>query len=95
VAGDYTIKCGYALDFTDNVKYAFSINLKNQTILNEHYVWDNPPAYGNIVTPTKLTMIPQVNGQFYRCQIRYQHHAAFEPVNFKAMTLSVETQRLR
>lgn len=95
VAGDYTIKCGYALDFTDNVKYAFSINLKNQTILNEHYVWDNPPAYGNIITPTKLTMIPQVNGQFYRCQIRYQHHAAYEPVNFKAMTLSVETQRLR
>ena len=95
VAGDYTIKCGYALDFTDNVKYAFSINLKNQTILQENYVWDNPPAYGNIVTPTKLTTIPQVNGQFFRCQIRYQHHAAFEPVSFKAHTLSCETQRLR
>jgi hypothetical protein len=95
VAGEYSIKCGYALDFTDNVKYAYSINLKNQTVLQETYVWDNPPAYGNIVTPTKLTTIPQVNGQFYRCQIRYQHHAAFEPVNFKAQTLSVETQRLR
>ena len=95
VTGDYTIKCGYALDFTDNVKYAYSINLHNQTVLQENYVWNNPPAYGNIVTPTKLTTIPQVNGQFYRCQFRYQHHAAFEPVNFKAMTLSVETQRLR
>ena len=95
VAGDYSIKCGYALDFTDNVKYAFSINLKNQTAIHESYVWDNPPAYGNIVTPTKLTMLPQVNGQFFRCQIRYQHHAAYEPVNFKAMTVSVETQRLR
>ena len=95
VSGDYTIKCGYALDFTDDVKYAFSINLKNQTPVQESYVWDNPPSYGNIVTPTKLTHIPQVNGQFYRCQLRYQHHAAFEPVNFKAMTMSCETQRLR
>ena len=93
--GDYTIKCGYALDFTDDVKYAFSINLRNNTPVNEHYVWDNPPNYGNPVAPTKLSTIPQVNGQFYRCQIRYQHHAAFEPVNFKSHTLSCETQRLR
>ena len=95
VEGDYAIKCGYALDFTDNVKYAFSINLKNNAPIQESYVWDNPPTYGNIVTPTKLSTIPQVNGQFYRCQIRYQLHSAYEPVNFKAMTLSVETQRLR
>lgn len=95
VTGNYTIKCGYALDFTDDVKYAFSINLHNNTAVNESYIWDNPPDYGNPVTPTKLTTIPQVNGQFYRCQMRYQHHASFEPVNFKAMTLSAETQRLR
>ena len=95
VDGNYTIKCGYALDFTDDVKYAFSINLHNNTPIYESYVWDNPSDYGNPVTPTKLTTIPQVNGQFYRCQMRFQHHASFEPVNFKAMTLSVETQRLR
>ena len=95
VAGNYTVKCGYALDFTDDVKYAFSINLQNNTPVNEHYVWDNPPDYGNPVTPTKLTMAPQVNGQFYRAQMRYQHHAAYEPVNFKSQTLSVESQRLR
>jgi hypothetical protein len=95
VAGNYTIKCGYALDFTDNVKYAYSINLLNQNIVQESYVWDNPPAYGNTVTPTKLTHIPQVNGQFYRLQIRYQHHAAFEPVLFKSHTLACEIQRLR
>ena len=95
VAGNYTVKCGYALDFTDDVKYAFSINLQNNTPVNEHYVWDNPPDYGNPVTPTKLTMAPQVNGQFYRAQMRYQHHAAFEPVNFKSHTISCETQRLR
>lgn len=95
VDNNYTIKCGYALDFTDTVKYAFSINLKDNTPMHESYVWDNPPAYGNVVTPTVLTTTPQVNGQFRRCQIRYQHHAAYEPVNFKAHTLSVEIQRLR
>ena len=93
--GDYAVKCGYALDFTDDVKYAFSVNLLNKTFVNEHYNWDNPPDYGNVVTPTKLSYIPQVNGQFFRAQIRYQHHAAFEPINFKSHTLSVETQRLR
>lgn len=95
VSGDYAIKCGYALDFTDDVKYAFSIDLKNKTVVNEHYVWDNPPDYGNVVTPTKLTMAPQVNGQFYRCQMRYQLHSAYEPVFFKSHTLSCEIQRLR
>ena len=95
VDGNWTIKCGYALDFTDDVKYAFSINLHNGTILNEHTVWDNPSDYGNKVTPTKLTTVPQVNGQFYRCQFRFQHHASYEPVNFKAQTVSVEIQRLR
>lgn len=94
-AGEWAIKCGYALDFTNEVKYAFSINLKNRATLNENYTWDNPPDYGNIVTPTKLTTIPQVNGQFYRCQIRYQLHSAFTPVNFKSHTLSCEIQRLR
>lgn len=95
VDGDYTIKCGYALDFTDDVKYAFSINLKNNTVIDEHYVWDNPPDYGNPVVPTRLTTVPQVNGQFYRCQFRFQHHASFEPVRFKSMTMQCETQRLR
>lgn len=91
----YTVKCGYALDFTNDVKYAYSINLLNNKPVDEHYVWDNPPDYGNIVTPTKLTTIPKVYGQFRRCQIRYQHHAAFEPVNFKSHTLTVQTERIR
>lgn len=95
VDGNWTIKCGYALDFTDNVKYAFSINLKNNTPIKEEYVWDNPSDYGNPVTPTKLATTPQVNGQFRRCQLRYQLHSAYTPVNFKSHTLSCETQRLR
>lgn len=95
VSGDWSIKCGYALDFTDDVKYAYSINLKNNTIINEHYIWDNPADYGNPVTPTRFTTIPQVNGQFRRCQIRYQLHSAHTPVNFKSHTVCVETERIR
>lgn len=95
VDSDYTIKCGFAVDFTNNVKYAYSINLKDKNILSENYVWDNPPTYGNIITPTKLTTIPKVYGQFRRCQLRYQHHSAFEPVSFKSHTVTVQTERIR
>ena len=95
VDGDYTIKCGFAVDFTNNVKYAYSIDLKNKAILSENYIWDNPPTYGNVITPTKLTTIPKVYGQFRRCQLRYQHHSAFEPVSFKSHTVTVQTERIR
>ena len=92
----YTCECGYALDFTDQVKYAFSIDLMNQipTVL-DNYVWDEPSNYGVPTTPTIHTTIPRVNGEFYRCQIRYQHIAAFEPVIFRSHTLTVQTQRIR
>ena len=95
VDGDYSVKCGFSVDFTNYVKYAYSINLKNDTFIHESYVWDNPPTYGVNVAPTKLTTIPKIYGQFRRVQIRYQHHAAFEPVNFKSHTLTVQTQRIR
>jgi hypothetical protein len=94
----YTVQCGYALDGTDDVKYAYSINLKNNTIINEHYVWgypSYPSNYGVQIVPTVLTTIPKVYNEFRRCQIRYQHIAAFEPVNFKSHTLTIQTQRIR
>lgn len=91
----YSIKCGYAMDFTDNVKYAFSIDLQSQQVIDENYVWDNPPDFGVPTEPTKHTTLPQVNGEFYRCQLRYQHHAAFQPVVFRSHTLTVQTQRIR
>lgn len=90
----YTVECGYALDYSDDVKYAFSVNLKNKANIKMNYVWDNTREYAGIVE-TKLTTIPKVHGEFKRCQIRYQHHAAFEPVNFKSHTLTVQTQRIR
>ena len=92
----YTVECGYALDFTDQVKYAFSIDLTRQTpTVIDDYVWDNPSDYGVPAVPTRHTTTPKVNGQFYRCQIRYQHIAAFEPVIFRSHTLTVQTQRIR
>lgn len=92
----YTVECGYALDFNDQVKYAFSIDLTRQTpTVIDNYVWDNPSDYGVPAVPTRHTTTPKVNGQFYRCQIRYQHIAAFEPVIFRSHTLTVQTQRIR
>ena len=91
----YTIECGYSLDYTDQVKYAFSIDLLRQVTVITNHVWDNPSDYGVPAIPTRHTTTPKVNGEFYRCQIRYQHIAAFEPVIFRSHTLTVETQRIR
>ena len=91
----YTVACGYALDYTDDVQYAFSVNLLNNTTVSESYVWDEPSNYGVPTTPTVLSTIPQVNGEFYRVQLRYQHIAAFEPVVFRSHTVTVQTQRIR
>ena len=91
----YTCECGYALDYTDEVFYAFSIDLQRQEIINTNYVWDNPSDYNVPAIPTIHTTLPQINGEFYRIQIRYQHIAAFEPVIFRSHTLTVQTQRIR
>ena len=91
----YSVACGYALDYTDDVKYAFSVDLLNNNTVSESYVWDEPTNYGVPTTPTVLSTIPQVNGEFYRVQLRYQHIAAFEPVTFRSHTVTVQTQRIR
>ena len=94
-AQPYTCECGYALDYTDQVQYAFSIDLQRQEFVNANYVWDNPSDYRVPTYPTVYTTIPLVNGEFYRIQIRYQHIAAFEPVIFRSHTVTVQTQRIR
>lgn len=91
----YTVECGYSQDFSDQVKYAFSIDLQRQIPVFTDYVWDNPSDYGVPAIPTVHTTTPKVNGEFYRCQIRYQHIAAFEPVIFRSHTLTIQTQRIR
>lgn len=91
----YTVECGYSQDFSDQVKYAFSVDLQRQVPVITDYVWDNPSDYGVQAIPTVHTTTPKVNGEFYRCQIRYQHIAAFEPVIFRSHTLTIQTQRIR
>jgi hypothetical protein len=81
----YSVQCGYALDYSDNVQDAFSVDLQNLTTTHENYVWDEPSNYGVPTMPTKLSTLPQVNGEFYRVQLRYQHIAAFEPVILEAI----------
>ena len=91
----YSVECGYSQDYSDQVKYAFSIDLQRQIPVITDYVWDNPSDYGVPAIPTMHTTTPKVNGEFYRCQIRYQHIAAFEPVIFRSHTLTIQTQRIR
>lgn len=95
VTNPYTVECGYSLDYLDQVRYAFSIDLQRQQAINTGYVWDNPSDYGVPSIPTKLSTIPQVNGEFYRCQLRYQHVAAFEPIIFRSHTVTIQMQRIR
>lgn len=95
VTEPYSIQCGYSTDFKDEVKYAYSINLKNQHEYIENYIWDNPINYGVPTIPVVHTTIPRVNSEFYRCQIRYQHIAAFEPVIFRSHTITLQIQRIR
>lgn len=92
---NYTVECGYSQDYSDQVKYAFSIDLQRQIPVFTGYIWDNPSNYGVPAIPTVHTTTPKVNGEFYRCQIRYQHIAAFEPVIFRSHTLTIQTQRIR
>lgn len=92
---NYTVECGYSQDYSDQVKYAFSIDLQRQIPVFTDYIWDNPSDYGVPAIPTVHTTTPKVNGEFYRCQIRYQHIAAFEPVIFRSHTLTIQTQRIR
>lgn len=91
----YSVACGYALDYTDDVKYAFSVDLQNLNTVSENYIWNEPSNYGVPTMPTVLSTIPQINGEFYRVQLRYQHIAAFEPVTFRSHTVTVQTQRIR
>lgn len=91
----YTVECGYSLDYTDQVQYAFSVDLQRLVPVITDYVWDNPSDYGVPAIPTRHTTSTKVNGEFYRCQIRYQHIAAYEPVIFRSHTLTIETQRIR
>lgn len=95
VENPYTVKCGYALDYSDDVQYAFSVDLLNNSTVKERYIWDEPSNYGVPTMPTVLSTVPQINGEFYRCQLRYQHIAAFEPVIFRSHTVTVQTQRIR
>lgn len=92
----YSVRCGYALDLTDDVRYSHLVNLQDRYQSGGATSWEYPDgviAIDNV--ENRLTRLPRVNGQFRRCQIRYQHIAAFEPVTFRSHTLTIQIQRLR
>lgn len=93
---DYSVSCGYALDLSDDVKYAFSVNLKSGLTWRADKVWKElDKVWPERPFEHKLAVNTKVHGKFRRCQLRYQHYSAFEPVVFRSHTITVQTQRIR
>ena len=92
----YQADIGYAKDFDANVNYAGYIELSTGHVTwNSGRLWDDGELWGSRQRGTVLTTRPRVNGEFRRLQIRYRHHAAFEPVTFEEHTVVTQTQRIR
>lgn len=89
------VKMGYAIDGSNDVKYAWSIDLQNMRIISNPQQMDSPSDYGVKIVPTELSTLPHIYEEFRRCQIRYQSNTAFMPVNFKSHTVTIQTQRIR
>jgi hypothetical protein len=90
--GDYSVQCGYAIDFRTDVTW-FDLPLSGSgPRFNTGVKFDTGVKFGGIglIEPT----YPFISGTFKRLQRRYQHVAAREPVEFSSEVLTVQTQRL-
>jgi hypothetical protein len=90
--GDYSVQCGYAIDFRTDVTW-FDLPLSGSgPRFNTGVKFDTGVKFGGIglIEPTS----PFISGTFKRLQRRYQHVAAREPVEFSSEVLTVQTQRL-
>jgi hypothetical protein len=94
--GNYAVEVGFSKDFGEEVNYAFSIALASGSIFwDSGYIWDNGEIWRSGTTGTKTSTKPFIYGEFRRCQLRYRHHAAHEPITFISHTMTIQTQRIR
>jgi len=94
--GNYAVECGYSFDFSGEIRYAFSIDLSTGGIRwDEGYLWDSGQLWGGNSDGTRMTTRTGVYGEWRRCSLHYRHHAAYEPVEFIAHTVTLQTQRIR
>jgi hypothetical protein len=95
-SGNYSVDVGFAKDFSHDVNYAFSINLATGTIFwDSGFIWDNGEIWRAGARGTRTSTRPFIYGEFRRCQLRYRHYAAHEPITFLAHTMTIQTQRIR
>ena len=89
---DYSVQCGYAFDFGDDVTYQDVSLLGTGVQFDDGVLFDNGAVFAgqSIVEPTNL-LIP---GKFKRLQRRYKHVAAREPVEMLREIISIETMRM-
>ncbi|MFV0485355.1 MAG: hypothetical protein ACK5MU_04000 [Candidatus Saccharimonadales bacterium] len=87
---EYKVDCGFAKDFSTKVNYAFSVSVfSGDSISYEDYGWEDE------LPGTILSTLPYVYGEFRRAQLRYKHHAAFEPFGLESHTITAQAQRIR
>ena len=91
---NYTISCGYAVDFSSSVSYAYEKSVGGTGVTwDSGATFDSGETYADdqLLQPTDMS----VPGAYRRIQLRYKHFAAREPVAVESHTLAVQTQRIR
>lgn len=92
VTGSYSIKVGWAFDFSDSPQYVTVLLAGTGPRFDQGYTFDSGVRFGaqSTVYPLDTLNIP---GEWRRLQIRYQHYGAREPVDFDGHVLAIEIQR--
>lgn len=91
-AGDYSVQCGFATDFSDDATY-YDLELQGSgfTYDSADSLYDSA-TYAAAADISNTTL--EMYGEAKRWQRRYKHTAAREPVEFTGETLQVESQRM-
>lgn len=93
VAGAYSMQCGFAGDYSDDVTYT------NANLQGTGVTYDSADAIYDLASyaapATSVNTNLNTFGEHYRWQRVYKHHAAREPFIFAGEELKIETQRLR
>lgn len=93
ITGNYSIQCGYALDYSDLPQYSDVAITSNGPRFNTTATFDSGLRFGGYNQVNPLDNAPSINGEFRRLQLRYKHYGAREPVTFDGHVISVDSQR--
>lgn len=92
-SANYIVSCQYATDLADNAQDEGFLNLQGAG-----YIWGDPGTIWGAFTwgiTSEVQGYFNVPGEYRRVQLRYQHHAARQPVNFIGQSLVAQHRRMR